>query len=188
MMKQERRDLGSRYLGRAIKKWRLIANLSQVDLAERAGVSTTLVGTVERERGHISPEIFCRLCLGLESDGRSVLAAVLQDAVTTWWAELSALEVELRERLGRPRAGSVASGSLEHEVAESTERACEALKRWASSWQRILLSINPGADRFAAGSILPPPAEGRRSRVRSRKRKTSGRGERLGKVIVKRKK
>lgn len=41
------RELGSKYFGRSVKKWRLIANLSQEDLAQRAGISVILVGTIE---------------------------------------------------------------------------------------------------------------------------------------------
>jgi transcriptional regulator with XRE-family HTH domain len=74
--------LGSNYFGRAVKKWRLAAPLSQEELARRARVSVTLVGTIERERGHISGEILCKLCLGLESElGRPILGAIFYDGL-----------------------------------------------------------------------------------------------------------
>lgn len=180
-----RRDLGSLYLGRAIRKWRLMAGMSQEELAQRAGVSTTLVGTVERERGHISPEIVCRLSIGLDTTGQSMLAAVLQDVFATMWAEHIALEGEIRERLGRPCAMDEPGLRFEREVSETMECALAALKELGHSWHRMLLSRS-GMDRFCpAGSVLPSPGSTEPGKVRARvRRRNREAGERLGDVRV----
>lgn len=93
--------MGSKYFGRAVKKWRLVAALSQEDLARRADVSVATLGAVERERVHLSEESFCKLCLGLESElGRPMLATIFQDGIEGLWKDLVAREAGLRQERG----------------------------------------------------------------------------------------
>ncbi|HEX3131546.1 MAG TPA: helix-turn-helix transcriptional regulator, partial [Thermoanaerobaculia bacterium] len=92
------RELGSKYFGRSVKKWRLIANLSQEDLAERARLGVTMLGTAERERGHISTEVLCKLSLGLESElGKPMLETLFIESFTAMWKDSLATEARLRE-------------------------------------------------------------------------------------------
>lgn len=102
----KRRDMGSKYFGRAIKKWRLIAVLSQEDLAQRADISVATLGSVEREQVNLSEESLCKLCLGLESElGSPMLATVFQDGVEALWKDLLSREADLRQGRGLEAAG-----------------------------------------------------------------------------------
>lgn len=147
-VKNGRRELGSKYFGRAVKKWRLAAGLSQEELARRARVSATLVGTVERERGHISEEILCKLCLGLESGlGKPILGAVFYDGLEACWADLLAVEQRLRQEWGLEMA--------EYETLQVTEEALEqavesAFTEVKKCWRAVCLGLSDRA--CAAGA------------------------------------
>jgi transcriptional regulator with XRE-family HTH domain len=123
--------MGSRYFGRAVKKWRLIAALSQEQLAERAGVSVTMVGGVERERGHISEESFAKLCLGLESElGRPMLATVFSEGVEALWEELVATERCLRQEKGWEVSADETSDPGLEELDKAFDSALAEVKKF----------------------------------------------------------
>lgn len=151
-MEYRRRDMGSKYFGRAIRKWRLSAGLSQEELAERAEVSVTLVGTIERERGHLSEEIFCKLCLGLESElGRPVLRPVLYDSMEALWKELLSSERRLREERGWAAAEYETLDSSQDDLDRTLDSALAEVKKLALLWYRGL------ALQTQKGGWLPVP-------------------------------
>ncbi len=99
--KRPLRKISSIYIGRVLRRWRLYANLSQRELASRAGLGETLVGVIERERGMVGVEVIPRLCLALESAiGRPMLAQVFSDANAVYWTDIQSIESRLRQELG----------------------------------------------------------------------------------------
>lgn len=133
------RELGSKYFGRSVKKWRLIANLSQEELAERARISLTLMGAVERERGHISMEVLCNLCLGLASElGRPMLESLFSDSLAAMWKDSVATEARLCEERGLPVASYERTSVSEDTMAEVTDEAYRAFRKWSLLWFRTL--------------------------------------------------
>jgi transcriptional regulator with XRE-family HTH domain len=136
---RRRREIGSKYFGRVVKKWRLAADLSQEELAERADVSVGSVGAVERERSHLSAEIFCRLCLGLESKlGRPTLEPVFCDVIEVLWRDLLSSERGLRQERGwAPAEYETLDVSQEHLEAALDSTLAEA-KKYALLWHRAL--------------------------------------------------
>ena len=138
-MKYRRRDMGSKYFGRAIRKWRLVAGLSQGELAGQAEVSVTLVGAVERERGHLSEEILSRLCLGLESAlGKPMLGHVFYDGIEALWKDLLASERGLRQQRGWAVAEYETSNVSEEDLEQSFDAALTEVKKCALLWYRAL--------------------------------------------------
>jgi transcriptional regulator with XRE-family HTH domain len=136
-VKYRRREMGSKFFGRAIKRWRLVAGLSQDELAERAQVSVTLVGTIERERGHLSEEIFCKLCLGLETElGRPMLRSVLHDVLSNLWQELSAIEKPLRQERGWEAEEGERLDTSPGDFERSLDSALTEVKKLALLWYR----------------------------------------------------
>ena len=139
--------MGSKYYGRAIKNWRLTAGLSQEELAERAEVSVTLVGTIERERGHLSEEIFIKICLGLESKlGRPMLRAVLADSVEGLWTELMAQERSLRQEKGLGPAEYDRLPVGQEDLGRALDSTWTELKKLALIWHRALNPRTQGAN------------------------------------------
>lgn len=138
--------MGSKYFGRAIKKWRLYAGISQEDLARRAQVSVTLVGTIERERGHLSEEIFCKLCLGLESKlGKPLLRPVFADGIASLWQELSETQRHLRQARGleaEEHEPEIRQGNVE----ETIDSAFAAVKTLVLHLSRSLESRSQALD------------------------------------------
>jgi transcriptional regulator with XRE-family HTH domain len=131
--------MGSKYFGRAIKKWRFFAGLSQEELAKRAQVSVALVGTIERERGHLSEEIFCKLCLGLESKlGRPMLRSVLADVHASLWQELSASESSLRQERGWEAGRHETPDTTQEDAEKILDSALVEVKKLALLWFRSL--------------------------------------------------
>ncbi len=106
------------------------ANLSQSELARRAGLGDTIVGIFERERGMVSVETIARLCLGLESAlGRPMLAQVFSDANFVYVAEIQLIESGLRQELGLAEASYAPGGvRLEEALATFDGVAAEARK------------------------------------------------------------
>jgi transcriptional regulator with XRE-family HTH domain len=132
------RELGSKYFGRSVKKWRLIACLSQEELAERAGISVSLLGTVERERGYFSTETLCNLSLGLESAlGRPMLESLLADSLAALWKESLAAEAQMRERRGLP-AASYEGSVTEEDMERASDEVYRALRKWSLLCGRVL--------------------------------------------------
>ena len=175
--------MGSKYFGRAIKKWRLFAGLSQEELAKRAQVSVTLVGTIERERGHLSEEIFCKLCLGLESKlGRPMLRPVLSDVHASLWKELSASESSLRQERGWGAAQHETPDTSQEDVERILDSALTEVKKLALLWYRSLGMRMQGEEWMPASEsdLHEEPdrtATGGKLRVRKpgRQRKSGGR-------------
>lgn len=131
--------MGSKYFGRAVKKWRLFAELSQEELAQRAQVSVTLVGSIERERGHLSEEIFCKLCLGLESKlGRPMLRLILSDVHASLWKELSSSESSLRQERGWGAAQHETPDTSQEDVERILDSGLAAVRKLALLWVRSL--------------------------------------------------
>lgn len=142
-----------------MKKWRLAAGLSQEELARRARVSATLVGTVERERGHISEEILCKLCLGLESGlGKPTLGAVFYDGLEACWADLLATEEHLRQEWGLQTAEYETLQVTEEALEQAVESAFAEVKKCALLWYRALRSRRKGEGWVAGGNADFPPA------------------------------
>ncbi len=131
--------MGSKYFGRAIKKWRLFAGLSQDELAGRAQVSVTLVGTIERERGHLSEEIFSKICLGLESKlGRPMLRPVFFDGIEGLWNEVLSSEKSLRQERGWAAAEYETMDISQEDLDKSLESTLAEVKKRALLWYRAV--------------------------------------------------
>ena len=166
--------MGSKYFGRALKKWRLFAGISQEELAQRAQVSVTLVGTVERERGHLSEEIFCKLCLGLESKlGRPMLRTLFADGVTNLWQEVSAAQAVLRQERGLEPEEPEPFDINQREVEQAIDSVLAAVKQAALLFSRSLGSRQFGQDWSQSASHQPSPpgsVEERQVRVRHPKK------------------
>lgn len=159
-VKYGRRGLGSKYFGRAIKKWRLVADLSQEELAGRAEVSVTLVGTVERERGHLSEEIFSKLCLGLESKlGKPMLGPVFYDGIEALWKDLLSSERGLRQERGWAAAEYEAVNIGQEELEQAFDAALTEVKKCALLWYRALGLRTKGEGWFPVSRADFPPEE-----------------------------
>lgn len=131
--------MGSKYFGRAIKKWRLFAGLSQEELAERAQVSVSLVGTVERERGHLSEEIFTRICLGLERKlERPMLRSVLTDGIESLWNELLAIDRSLRQEESLAAVEHESQDVSQEDLDKTLDSTLSEIKKLALLWYRAL--------------------------------------------------
>ena len=176
---RRRREIGSRYFGPAIKQWRLAADLSQEELAERAGVSVRSVGAVERERGHLSTEIFSRLCLGLESKlGRPMLSAVLYDGMEALWKDLLSSESGLRQELGLAPADYETPDISPEDLDTALSSTFAEAKRYALLWHRVLGFLMKGNGGFPSPRIGLPAAKEERVRKTGRKRTRSiGQGD-----------
>jgi len=62
-------------LGRRVRELRRQQNLTQAELAEKIGVSTSFVGHIERGSRVISLETFANLCAALEAEPNDLLYA-----------------------------------------------------------------------------------------------------------------
>ena len=61
-------------LGQKIRKQRYQKELTQAELAEKAGVSTSFIGHIERGSRILSLETFLRLCKALDTDPNTLLS------------------------------------------------------------------------------------------------------------------
>ncbi|MES1245013.1 MAG: helix-turn-helix transcriptional regulator [Acidobacteriota bacterium] len=181
-MKYRTRDLGSKYFGRAIRKWRLFAGLSQEELAGVAGMSVTLLGTIERERGHISEEILSRLCLGLESAlGKPMLGHVFYEGIEAMWKDLLKSERGLRQEKGWAVVEYETSNLAEEDLEQAFDSALTELKKCGLLLYRAMGFRKTGEGWTPASRTdLPPegpriPAETGKVRVR---RVAQGAGQR----------
>lgn len=168
---RRRREIGSKYFGRAIKQWRLAAGLSQEELAERSGVSVRSVGAVERERGHLSTEIFSRLCLGLESMlGRPMLTSVFSGGMEALWKDLLSSESGLRQELGWAPAAYETPGISEEDLETALDSTFAEAKKYALLWHRVLGFLVKGDGGVPAPRVdLPAAKPGRTAQERVRK-------------------
>lgn len=118
--KQKRvRELGSKHFGRSIRTMRLSMALSQEQLAAGADVSVAVLGALERERGGLSVQTLCSICLGLESEaGRPMLKAVFDGAMVSLWKELRSAEAQARA----DRGWAAPAYASEEDSAEETFR------------------------------------------------------------------
>lgn len=162
--------LGSIYFGRTIRAFRLSLGISQEELAERANVSVTLVGMVEREKGRLSEQTLCSICLGLESEaGRPMLRAVYDGAVVALWEELRSVEVQMRTDRGLPLPENIDEySSAEEEFRRNLDTYIEAERNLYSLVFRLGLGVMP-IPRGVELSI-PPAGRSRKVRVRPKPR------------------
>ncbi|HEX3127074.1 MAG TPA: helix-turn-helix transcriptional regulator [Thermoanaerobaculia bacterium] len=172
-MKYRTRDLGSKYFGRTIRKWRLLAGLSQEELARTAEVSATLLGTIERERGHISEEVLSRICLGLESAlGKPMLGHVFYEGIEAMWKDLLESEKALREERGWAAVEYEMSNLAEEDLEQAFDSALTEMKKCALLLYRALGFRKRGESWTPASRAdVPPesprlPMEGGKARVR----------------------
>lgn len=115
--KRRVRELGSKHFGRSIRAIRLSTGLSQEELAARAEVSVALLGSLEREKGGLSVQTLCSICLGLESQaGRPMLKAVFDGAMVSLWHELRSTAAQVRT----DRGWAVPAFTGEEDSAEET--------------------------------------------------------------------
>lgn len=137
----------------------MAAGLSQEELAGRSRVSITLVGTVERERGHISAEILCKLCLGLETElGSPMLATVVYEGFEALWKDLVAVEERLRKERGLPAANYETPRITEEDLEQAVDSALAEMKKCALLWYRALGAEGKREGWIAGGRTDLPPA------------------------------
>lgn len=158
--------LGSIYFGRTIRAFRLSLGISQEELAERASVSVTLVGMVEREKGRLSEQTLCSICLALESEaGRPMLRAVYDGVIVALWEELRSVEVQMRKDRGLPLPENIDEySSAEEEFRRNLDTYIEAERNLASLVFRLGLGVMP----IPRGVELSIPPAGRSRKVRIR--------------------
>jgi|SRR5215213_6133737 len=158
--------LGSKYFGRTIRVFRLSVGISQEELAQRAGISVTLVGMIEREQGRLSERTLCSICLGLESEaGRPMLRAVYDGAVAALWEELQSVDVQTREDRGLELPKNIDDcSSAETEFRRNLDTYIEAERNLASLVFRRGLGVMPIPSRVVPLAI--PMVPGRKVRVR----------------------
>lgn len=169
--KNRPRVFGTKFLGRVLRKWRLVAGCSQEELARCSEVSLTVLGAVERETGFISDEILVDLCLGLELQlGQPMLEQVFIDTCHLTWQHMVTLEASKRQglnlepvaykarELGLEDIDSIFDGAYEG-VKRFTHEILRALGVRGNEDGRFVLSKSPSGD-------LLPPVENARGRVR----------------------
>lgn len=105
--------MGLESIGKNIRKYRLMKNLRQEDLAEKAGLSTNYVGAVERCEKIPSLETFIDIvnALGVSSD------MILCDVVDAGYAVRSSLLSEKLEKISaedRTKIFAVIDAMLRH--------------------------------------------------------------------------
>lgn len=165
--------LGSKYFGRTIRAFRLSVGISQEELAERASISVTLVGMIEREQGRLSEQTLSSICLGLESEaGRPILRAVYDGAVAALWEELQSVDVQTRKDRGlKVPEGIDESCSAEEEFRRNLDTYIEAERNLATFAFRLGLGVLPIPGRFE----LPIQASrSQKVRVRPKARRSEG--------------
>jgi hypothetical protein len=97
------------------------------------------VGAVERERGHLSAEIFSRLCLGLESKlGRPMLGPVFYDAMEALWKDLLSSERGLREERGWAAAEYKTLDISQEDLETALDSTLAEARKYALLWHRAL--------------------------------------------------
>jgi transcriptional regulator with XRE-family HTH domain len=162
--------LPATYFGRALKKWRLEAVVSQEELAQRADVSIALVGSFERERGLVSTEGLANLCLGLESKlGQPMLATIFSEGLQALWSELLEHETRRRQERGWAAAGYESPGASLEDLNQAFDTAAAEIKRCALLWFCALDRRMKGWELSSLLSESPPetsPQRGGRVRIR----------------------
>ncbi len=125
-------------------------------------MSVTLVGTVERERGHISGEILSRLCLGLESAlDKPMLGHVFYDGIEALWKDLLDGERSLRQERGWAVAEYETSNVGEEDLELAFDSALVEVKKCALLWYRALGFRKKGEGWVPASRAdLPPEGPG----------------------------
>ena len=88
-----------RRLARNVRRRRLLSNLTQERLAEKAGTSVQHIGQVERGIVNVSIDRLARIAAALSVDVRDLLAAPRREPDATF--EFTAPEFETMERLFR---------------------------------------------------------------------------------------
>jgi transcriptional regulator with XRE-family HTH domain len=164
LRKKPARELGSKYLGRSLREFRLSVGLSQEELAHRASVSVSIVGNVEREATRLSEQTLCKLCFALEEAAeRPLLKDVFESAMVTFWSELRSVATQLQKDRGLALPESLQpEPSLEEAFGQFLEEYVAA--------ERALLTFG---FRFASGETLnregPPVPKPVPGRVRARR-------------------
>jgi hypothetical protein len=138
-----------------------------------AEVSVTLLGTVERERGHISEEILSRLCLGLESAlGKPMLGHVFYEGIEAMWEDLLKSERGLRQQRGWGVVEYEMSNLAEEDLEQAFDSALGEMKKCALLLYRAMGFRKKGEGWTPASRAdLPPegplvPVEAGKVRVR----------------------
>jgi transcriptional regulator with XRE-family HTH domain len=163
--------MDSKILGKVIKAYRMRADISQKVLAERAGLSESTVGAIERGERRLSDENLVKLCLGLGSTVEEIFGAGYHE-------HLAALH-EIQSRMLGEQGQQEAAAPESRLDQASFEQLIES---WTAQTKQILLSglqlaLSSGADSRFRTPPRPPAAEGSpdkppRARVgRSRRRK-----------------
>ncbi|HYG60970.1 MAG TPA: helix-turn-helix transcriptional regulator [Thermoanaerobaculia bacterium] len=123
--------MDSKIFGGVIKTWRLRADLSQKDLAEKSGLSESTVGAIERGERRLSDENFVKICIGL---GMTV------DEI---FDSGSHIHLDVLHQIERRLRGEKDSEAPRREAAgqPSLEQISELLDSWTDQMKELLLSI-----------------------------------------------
>jgi transcriptional regulator with XRE-family HTH domain len=161
--------LGAKFFGRTIRAFRLSLGISQEELAEKAGVSGSLVGMVEREKCRLSEQTLCSICLALESEaGRPMLRAVFDGVMVALWEELRSVELQMRKERGLALPLSIdEDNSAEEEFRRHLETYLTAEKSLATLVFRLGLGVTPIPRRV---DVPVPMVESRKARVHRKPR------------------
>jgi transcriptional regulator with XRE-family HTH domain len=165
--------MDSKIFGGVIKAWRLRADFSQKELAEKSGLSESTVGAIERGERRLSDENFVKICIGL---GMTV-EEIFNSGYHAQLEVLHQIEGRLRgdRSLETPRRGeSLAQPSIE-QVRELIDSWTAQTKETLLSMLQFVRSAGPEA-RFRSpsppASQTPAAGKSQRARVgRSRRRK-----------------
>lgn len=161
--------LGSKYFGRTIRAFRLSVGTSQEELAERASISVTLVGMIEREQGRLSEQTLCSICLGLGSEaGRPMLRAVYDGAMAALWEELQSVDVQMRKDRGLELPENIDDcSSAEEEFRRNLDTYIEAERKLAS----LVFRRGLGGCMPSPKEVAVPVVRNGRVRVRTKPRR-----------------
>ena len=168
--------MDSKIFGGVIKAWRFRADMSQKELAQKAGLSESTVGAIERGERRLSDENFVKICIGL---GMTV-DEIFDSGSHIHLDVLLQIERRLRgDKGGQEPAGGEAAAGM-----PSIEQIGELYDSWTAQTKEFLLSIfkyvrasGPEARfRTPPSTSSPEPASGKPQRARvGRSRQRSAR-------------
>jgi hypothetical protein len=145
-------------------------------------VSVTLLGTVERERGHISEEVLSRLCLGLESAlGKPMMGHIFKEGIEALWKDLLKSERGLRQQRGWEAVEYEAPNLAEEDLEQAFDSALTELKRCGLLLYRAM-GLRKTGEEWMPASRTDLPSEGPRVPVEAGKvrvRRVGQKGKRL---------
>lgn len=142
--------MDSKIFGEVIKAWRLWADISQKELARKAGLSESTVGAIERGERRLSDENFVKICIGLGITVEEVFNA-------GYHVQLQVLH-RIEGRLRGGRSEEAPRGETGRQP--SREQMSEIIQSWTAQTGEFFLSLVEYARSAGPETPFrtPPPA------------------------------